>query len=201
MTTEQQNTAETLVDEKDVQASTVATEEGNVDTQNLDAQASATPESVIESLQQQLAQAQATVEAQKESVLRTAADMENLRRRTQRDVENASKYALEKFAKEIIVVVDNLERALSVGSSGTEQDKAMREGIELTLKTLTNVLEKFNIVAVDPTGTPFNPEFHEAISMLPNPEVPNNHVMAVMQKGYSLNERLIRPAMVIVSQG
>lgn len=206
MSTDQQNTAETQVDDvvlnQDSQETVTETvEQADVQTEADDNGAAADAVASIDSVQQALAEALATIEAQKESVLRNNAEMDNVRKRAAREVENASRFALEKFAKEIVVVVDNLERALDVDASGSEQDQAMREGIELTLKTTIGILEKFNISMLDPMGEAFNPEFHEAMSMVPNPEVPANHVMAVMQKGYTLNGRLLRPAMVIISRG
>lgn len=206
MSTDQQNTAETQVDDvvlnQDSQEIVTETvEQADVQTEADDNGAAADAVASIDSVQQALAEALATIEAQKESVLRNNAEMDNVRKRAAREVENASRFALEKFAKEIVVVVDNLERALDVDASGSEQDQAMREGIELTLKTTIGILEKFNISMLDPMGEAFNPEFHEAMSMVPNPEVPANHVMAVMQKGYTLNGRLLRPAMVIISRG
>ena len=142
---------------------------------------------------------QALVEA-KESVLRAQADAINAQRRAEKEVEKARKFALEGFSKEVLVVADNLERALSLVNPEDEAIKSIVEGIELTLKSFGDVLAKFNIEAVDPHGEPFDPQLHQAMSMVPNPEVDPNTVIAVMQKGYTLNGRLIRPAMVMVSK-
>ena len=142
---------------------------------------------------------QALVEA-KESVLRAQADAINAQRRAEKEVEKARKFALEGFSREVLVVADNLERALSVVNPEDEAIKSIVEGIELTLKSFGDVLAKFNIEAVDPHGEPFDPQLHQAMSMVPNPEVDPNTVIAVMQKGYTLNGRLIRPAMVMVSK-
>jgi molecular chaperone GrpE len=134
-------------------------------------------------------------------LLRVQAEMENLRRRAERDVESAHKYALEKFASALLPVKDSLEMGLNAASSG-EGDvlNRLKEGTELTLKMLTSALEKFGIKEVDPVGQPFNPDLHQAMTMQPSAEHPANTVLAVMQKGYTLNDRLLRPAMVVVSK-
>jgi len=134
-----------------------------------------------------------------EQLLRLQAEMQNVRRRAERDVESAHKYALEKFATELVSVVDNLERALSTIDAEDAAQKVVAEGLELTLKTFIDVLSRFNIEAVEPSGEPFDAGFHQAVSMQPNPEVEPNTVIEVFQKGYCLNGRLIRPAMVVVA--
>jgi molecular chaperone GrpE len=116
-------------------------------------------------------------------------------------VGNAHKFALEKFAGDLLPVVDNLERALGTISAEDEAQKAVSTGLELTLKSFIEVLEKFKIEAIDPSGQPFDAELHQAVSMVPNPDLEPNTVMDVFQKGYTLNGRLVRPAMVVVSQG
>lgn len=136
----------------------------------------------------------------KDAALRAQADAQNVKRRAEMDVEKARKFALESFSKELLPVVDNLERALESAAGDNEQVKPVAEGVELTLKTLLDVLKKFNIAAVDPQGEPFDPQLHQAMSMVENPEVEPNTVIAVMQKGYTLNGRLVRPAMVMVSK-
>lgn len=136
----------------------------------------------------------------RDTVLRTQAEMQNLRRRTERDVENAHKFALERFVGELLPVVDNLERALAAFESAHDEHNALSEGVELTLKSLLGVLGKFQVEPVDPKGQPFNPEMHEAMTAVPNPEVAPNTVLDVFQKGYQLNGRLIRPAMVVVAK-
>jgi molecular chaperone GrpE len=137
----------------------------------------------------------------KEEVLRAHADMQNLRRRVDRDVENAHKYALEKFVKDLVAVVDNLERATASIDPENEHTKAVGEGVELTLKSLLDVLRRFNVEQVNPEGEAFDPDRHQAMTMVPNPELAPNTVMDVFQKGYLLNGRLVRPAMVVVSKG
>ncbi|CUB05615.1 nucleotide exchange factor GrpE [Marinomonas fungiae] len=134
----------------------------------------------------------------KEVALRAQAEAQNIRRRAEQDVEKAHKFALEKFAKSVITVADNLERALSSAAEGSENDP-MREGVELTYRDLVETLARFEVVAVDPAGEPFNPELHQAMTMVPNPSMEPNTVMDVVQKGYTLNGRLLRPAMVVVS--
>jgi molecular chaperone GrpE len=135
-----------------------------------------------------------------EQLLRVQAEMQNVRRRSERDVENAHKYALEKFATELLSVVDNLERALTAIDAEDESQKPVAEGIELTLKTFIDVLAKFNVEAVEPQGQPFDADLHQAVSTVPNADVEPNTVIDVFQKGYTLNGRLIRPAMVVVSK-
>jgi len=134
-----------------------------------------------------------------EQLLRVQAEMQNVRRRVERDVENAHKYALEKFATELLSVVDNLERALTAIDADDESQKSVAEGIELTLKTFIDVLAKFNVETVEPEGQPFDADLHQAVSTVPNADVEPNTVVDVFQKGYTLNGRLIRPAMVVVS--
>ncbi|AQS37405.1 molecular chaperone GrpE (heat shock protein) [Shewanella psychrophila] len=155
----------------------------------------------IEELEQALAEAQAKVEEQKDSVTRAAASEANIRRRAAQDVEKARKFALEKFANELLPVIDNMERALQGTDAEAEETKAIYEGVELTLKSFVSTVDKFGLKVVDPQGETFNPEHHQAIGMQPSPEFPANTVMMVMQKGYILNDRLLRPAMVMVSQG
>jgi molecular chaperone GrpE len=154
----------------------------------------------INELELAVVAAQSTVADQKDSVIRAKAEVDNVRRRAAQDVEKARKFALEKFAGEMLVTVDNLERALQSIDKDDESNKAIIEGVELTFQGLTSSLEKFGVKAVDPQDQPFNPELHQAMSMQEVPGVAPNTVIAVMQKGYELNGRLIRPAMVMVSK-
>ncbi|MGB0938319.1 MAG: nucleotide exchange factor GrpE [Colwellia sp.] len=169
-------------------------------------QSEATPEVLsaeevrINELELALATAQSTVAEQKDSVFRAKAEVDNVRRRSAQDVEKARKFALEKFSSELLITVDNLERALENIDKEDESNKAIVEGIELTLQGLITSLEKFGVKAVNPQDQPFNPELHQAMSMQEVPGVAPNTVIAVMQKGYELNGRLIRPAMVMVSK-
>ncbi|QIR14024.1 nucleotide exchange factor GrpE [Shewanella aestuarii] len=155
----------------------------------------------IEELEQQLAESEAALAERKDVEMRAAAETQNIRTRAAKDVEQARKFALEKFANELLPVIDNLERALQGSSAEDEATKAIYEGVELTMKGFLASVEKFGVVQVNPIGEAFNPENHQAIGMQPSAEFPANTVMMVMQKGYILNDRLLRPAMVMVSQG
>lgn len=133
--------------------------------------------------------------------LRLQAEIDNLHKRSKRDLENAHKYALEKFAADLLPVRDSLEMGIAAAAQGQNVDPAkLIEGSELTLKILGNVMEKFGVTEVNPQGERFNPQFHEAMSIQPRADVEPNTVVTVVQKGYLLNDRLIRPAMVIVSK-
>lgn len=135
-------------------------------------------------------------------LLRTRAEIDNIRRRSEQDVEKAHKFALEKFAKEIINTVDNLERAIATQTNNTELEegvKALFDGVELTLKDLLSTLSRFGVEPIGEMGENFNPDFHQAISMQPTEGFNANQITAVLQKGYLLNGRIIRPAMVMVA--
>lgn len=135
-----------------------------------------------------------------DQLLRTKAEMDNIRRRTQKDLENAHKYALEKFIAELLAVKDSLELGVGAAQQENVTVDTLREGSEMTLNMLTTVFEKFNVVELNPEGEKFNPDHHQAMSIQPSNEMEPNTVMAVMQKGYLLNDRLVRPAMVMVSK-
>ncbi len=154
----------------------------------------------INELELALAATKSTVSDQKDSVIRAKAEVDNIRRRAAQDVEKTRKFALEKFAAELLPVVDNLERAIASIDKEDEHQKALAEGVELTLQSFLSAVDKFGVKAVDPQDQPFNPELHQAMSMQEVPGVAANTVIAVMQKGYELNGRLIRPAMVMVSK-
>jgi len=151
----------------------------------------------IAQLEAELAQAQGGV---RDAQLRAQAEIENIRRRAEMDVEKAHKFALEKFANELLPVIDSLERALEVANKEDSQLAPMIEGVELTLKGLLGAVRKFGVEVVGETGVPFNPEVHQAMSMMESEEFEPNHVMLVMQHGYTLNGRLLRPAMVAVAK-
>ena len=151
----------------------------------------------IANLEAQLAEAETR---ERDSVLRIKAEMENLRRRTELDVEKAHKFALERFSSELLPVIDNLERALDTADKTNAELTSMIEGVELTLKSLLDAVGKFGIEVVADTHVPFNPDVHQAMTMLESADHEPNHVMMVMQKGYTLNGRLLRPAMVAVSK-
>ena len=129
--------------------------------------------------------------------LRAVAELENVRKRAAKDVENARKFALERFARELLTVKDSFEMGLAAAEDETVD--SLLEGSAATLKLLSNTLQQFGIVELDPEGEPFDPEFHEAISMQPSTDVEPGSVVTVVQKGYTLNGRLLRPAMVIVA--
>jgi len=160
----------------------------------------ATASSSHEELTLLLEDARNKVDEHWNQVLRLQAEMENLRKRAARDLESAHKFALDRFVADLLPVKDSLELGLAAAqdsSAGAVQK--LREGTELTLKMLSQVLEKFGVREINPQGEPFNPEFHQAMTLQPSAQVPPNTVMNVFQKGYVLNERLVRPAMVVVS--
>ena len=154
----------------------------------------------IPELQKLLAQAEKKAAENWDKVLRIQAEMDNLKRRTQKDLDSAHKYGLEKFAKELLNVIDSLELGIHAATSDVPEVVKLKEGSELTIKQFEAVFAKFNIEAIDPIGQPFNPEFHQAMSMHPAEDAEPNTVINVFQKGYVLNGRLIRPAMVVVAQ-
>ncbi len=132
-------------------------------------------------------------------LLRVRADMENLRRRQAVELEKAHKYALDSFVKELLGVRDSLELALEAASAESAEMGKLREGTDLTLKLLADVMGRFGVERLDPAGEPFNPDFHQAMTMQSRPDLAPNTVVKVIQKGYVLNGRLVRPALVIVS--
>lgn len=152
------------------------------------------------SLEELVSTLQDDVLTARDAALRAQADAQNVKRRSEQDVEKARKFALERFSGDLLPVVDNLERSLEAASGGDELSKSISEGVELTLKSLNDLLTKYNIEAIDPEGEPFDPQLHQAMTMLENPDMEPNTVMGVMQKGYTLNGRLLRPAMVMVSK-
>ncbi len=157
-------------------------------------------EEQVEALTQKLEAVQSEADNHKDTALRAKAETDNIRRRTEREVSNASKFALERFAKEILGVVDSLEKALEQPAEGEAQE-SMKQGIELTHKLLIDTLNKFNIEQISPLGENFDPGLHEAMVMQESEEHEPNSVMMVVQAGYQLNGRLIRPARVIVAKG
>lgn len=153
-----------------------------------------------EKLQLLLEDARSKADEHWELVIRARAETENLKKRHARELENAHKYAIDKFVNELLPVRDSMELGLSAGNEDGADLAKIIEGTELTLKLLTDVMGKFGIQQIDPLGEPFNPEFHQAMAMQPSSDVEPNTVIAVVQKGYTLNDRLVRPAMVMVSQ-
>jgi molecular chaperone GrpE len=138
--------------------------------------------------------------ATEDRALRMQAEAQNMIRRAERDIENARKFALERFSTALLPVIDNLERALAAMGEPNEEVKPLAEGVQLTHRSFLDVLQKFDISAVEPSGQGFDPELHQAMSIVENPDAAPNTVVAVMQKGYTLNGRLLRPAMVVVSK-
>lgn len=173
----------------------VETDESNEDTVEMEVDKNTQDE-----LGQLLQQAEAKAQENWDKLLRVQAEMENVRRRAERDVESAHKYALEKFAAAMLPVKDSLEMGTAAAQNADIDVTKLREGTELTLKMLDDALSKFGIKVVDPVDQPFNPEFHQAMTMVPAPDKAPNTVVAVMQKGYTLNDRLLRPAMVVVAK-
>lgn len=151
----------------------------------------------IANLEVQLAEAQTR---ERDTVLRIKAEMENLRRRTEQDIEKAHKFALEKFVNELLPVIDSLDRALEVADKANPDMAAMVEGIELTLKSMLDVVRKFGVEVIAETNVPLDPNVHQAIAMVESEEVPAGNVQGIMQKGYTLNGRTIRAAMVTVAK-
>lgn len=177
---------ETIVDEND------SGNNDSVDSDHVEVEVASSDDSVGDVLLEEIA-------SLKEQVLRAHADAQNVRRRSEQDVEKARKFALEKFVADLLPVADNLERAIAAGNPEDDTQKAVLEGVALTLKSLQDTLKKYKVEIVDPAGEPFDPQLHQAMTMVPNPDMEPNTVMDVFQKGYTLNGRLVRPAMVVVS--
>ncbi len=153
----------------------------------------------VEFLQGQLEKLQEQSKVSLDKVIRAQAEMENLRKRAARDVENAHKYALEKFTNELLPIMDSLELGLSASVKAKNLDDLCK-GMELTLEMFNTVMEKFGITMIEPKGEKFNPELHDAVSMQETNDSNSGIIIEVMQKGYALNGRLIRPAMVVVAK-
>lgn len=174
------------------------------DIQNADAQPEATAtekaEVSVEGLQAQLATLAAAYESAKEQSLRSQADAQNARRRAEQDIEKAHKFGQDKIVNDLLPVVDNLERALATIDTSNEAFTAIAEGIQLTYKSFIDALARHQVIVVSPHGEPFDPNLHQAVSAVPNPDVEPNTVINVFQKGYTLHGRLVRPAMVVVSK-
>jgi molecular chaperone GrpE len=155
------------------------------------------PETNADSLEAQLESAQAKASENWDLFVRAKAEMDNLRRRSSKDLENAHKFGIEKFVTELLPVLDSMALGLAVEDASVE---SLREGMEMTMSMLEKMMEKLGIEEIDPVNEKFDADKHQAMTMQPSADVEPNTVIAVMQKGYSLNERLIRPAMVIVSK-
>ncbi len=178
--------------EQDLQSQEVDVEEQN--------QAEDPLEEAIARVQELEAQLAETAKKEQDLLLRTRAEIDNIRRRTEQDVEKAHKFALEKFAKDILNTIDNLERALATPANTEDETvKALFDGVELTLKELLATVARFGVEPVGVVGEVFNPDLHQAISMQPMEGFETNQITTVLQKGYLLNGRVIRPAMVMVA--
>ncbi|MEQ3636589.1 nucleotide exchange factor GrpE [Alcanivorax sp.] len=168
------------------------------------AAAAAEAEAVEPTAEEKLADVEAELakvkKALAEADVRAQAEVQNVRKRAERDVQHARKFALEKFAGDLLSVADNLERGLAALDADDDALKGAREGIELTLKSLLDAFARYNIEQINPADEPFNPELHEAMTMVPVPNMDPNSVIEVLEKGYQLNGRLIRPARVVVSK-
>ena len=160
--------------------------------------ASSLPEG--DDLQAQLAEAQQSAKDNWDKVVRAQAEMENLKRRNAKDLENAHKFALDGFVKALLEVKDSLSMGLKTANEETATIKSIIEGLKMTDKVFLSTMVKFGVEAINPEGEPFNPELHEAITMLPMPDKESNTVLDVVQVGFTLNGRLVRPAMVVVVQ-
>lgn len=161
---------------------------------------SAKTDDVEQDVMAQLAAAQQLAAQHWDSLVRLQAEMENLRRRARIDVENAHKYGVEKLLNALVPVADSLELGFDAALKAEASIDAIREGLDMTFKQLLDVLTDFNVERIDPAGEKFDPQKHEAMTMIPSAEHETNTVVEVFQKGYALNERLIRPARVIVAQ-
>lgn len=151
------------------------------------------------SVEDALAAAEQDLAKHRDAMLRMQAEMENLRKRLARDAERSRKFALERIMKDLLQVCDSMERGLEMADESATVE-SLREGQELTLKMLAKVLQDHDLEAIEPLGQPFDPEWHEAMTVLPSEETEENTVLEVLQKGYRLHDRLIRPAMVVVSR-
>lgn len=155
---------------------------------------------LIDELKKQLTEAEKKAAANWDNLLRQRAEFDNLQKRVDRDIENAHKYAIKRFAEELLAVKDSLEMGVDVAIKPETGLDSVKEGMELTLKMLSNTLEKFGIVEINPKNQKFNPDWHEAMAMIPSPDAEDGTVVVVHQKGYQLNERLLRPARVVIAK-
>lgn len=158
------------------------------------------PANEVERLTQALEVAEAKAQENWDLAVRTRAEMDNLQKRTQRDVEHAHKYALEQFTKELLPVIDSLEHGLQAAKESEVDAESLQQGMELTLKMLLDMCKKFSIEQLNPENEKFNPTLHEAMTAQPSDDVEPDTVLTVIQKGYTLHGRLLRPARVIVAK-
>ncbi len=162
-------------------------------------EACAAAEDSLAVFQNEIARLEQEMGLARDQALRAMAEVQNVKRRAEQDVEKAHKFALDKFVESLLPVVDSLEQGLKNASAAEDSQAAMREGMELTLKLMLDTLAKHKVEQLNPMGEPLDPNFHQAITMVPNPDMEPNTVMDVVQKGYSLNGRCVRPAMVVVA--
>ena len=187
----------------DGQADVEAAAEADTGVDDGDEAIEAEAEVTVEALAAELEEARAEIEALKDRALRAAAEAENVRKRADRSIENAHKFALERFAADLLPVIDSFDRALDTAEGLAVENKALGgtvEGIKLSLKLMAETLGRHGIEAIDPVGEPFDPTYHEAMSMMDNPNAEPGSVLQVVQKGYTLNDRLVRPARVLVAR-
>ncbi len=151
-------------------------------------------------IQQELEKAQLTIKEYFDQMMRLRAEIDNNRKRAERDLENAHKYALKSFIENLLPIIDSMEMGQQAATAGNASLDSIREGMDMTMNMFVQVLEKHGLEQIDPMGAAFDPEQHQAISMLENTEAEPNTVVEVMQKGFALNERLVRPAMVVVAK-
>ncbi|MBY8060677.1 nucleotide exchange factor GrpE [Vibrio fluvialis] len=185
-------------DAVEVEAEAVGTDadiDWNQDAEELDEK-----EAKIAHLEAALLTSEERVKENQDAVLRARAEVENMRRRSEQEIDKARKYALSRFVEELLPVLDNLERAIQAADGENEIVKPILEGVELTHKTFVDAVAKFGLKEINPEGEAFNPEFHQAMSIQESPDHQSNTVMFVMQKGYELNGRVVRPAMVMVAK-
>lgn len=177
-----------------------APEQADIDSNLNDLDTGAMPQ-IIEELQKQLTEKEAALEEANDKMLRFKAESDNTRRRAMLDVENAHKYGIEKLARELLNVVDSLERGLeAIAEPDQIQLAHLREGMELTHKLLLDILAQFQIKPIDPKGDIFDPKSHEALTTQPTSDIEPNRVLEVVQKGFTIQDRILRPARVVVSK-
>ncbi len=158
------------------------------------------PAAELEQLRQQLSQAEAKAAANWDQYLRARADADNIRKRAQKDVDSAKRFALEGIASELLGICDSLELGLAATDQPGADVAKLKEGLKLTQQQLVRVMDRYGVQAIDPQGQPFNPDLHQAVSTQESSEQPANSVLSVLQKGYTLKDRLLRPAIVIVAK-
>jgi len=200
MTKQANENNEAMESQKNIEEAVEAVEGEVVEEVSAEAGSNSNPDQPsYDELMQDLQDAQAKADEQRDQVLRVQAELENVRRRAERDVQGAHKFALEKFVNELLPVKDSLEMGGAAAKVENNDLAKVSEGIELTVKMMTDVMAKFGVAEVNPVGQLFDPELHQAMSMQDVPDAKPNTVITVFQKGYRLNERLVRPAMVVVA--